>query len=769
MADASCRHCPTEQLVDLVLGSANERLRARCDRQKILDVLAERHAAYDVHSVCSLLARKYDTVEEQLEEAGAAPSSFLAILWPLVQPSESTAAAAETGSAGSSQQGPPTEEAPPNASASRQASLGSFFAKGTMKTYERLQSGQRVLASVTDMSEEQLQAQPASTAGFCVKGCGRSFSHAPAKVAHEKVCKGGINPFVNAAAAAAQAEAAEAAAASVSAAAAASFSAAASAAAAAAESDDEVRPPPGKAPKLRKDGKPKQSGQREGELRTPRTLYFKLEVVKTFRHFERLKVLSLCSYPNQSTCGVYKTILPSDVTKYVAMEEQLRNELTHEHRVKQKHKDRLGKMATFRSRGARRVSLHRGDEPAFAAAREELHRMYREKRARGERVTGPWLRISMKRLVRKYYGDDAADGFKATKGWLRNFACDYNISLRRKSNNKSEPIEVRLPKIKRWHARLRRRLKRGATIDPVYGRWLPRNRLSHDQVGCNLRAGLQNTYNEKGAKRVWIAGGKADDGKRFCTFNISARAVCIEGKPRRGQPKMSVIFKGQGKKISAQERAGWHPNVHVRFQKKAWADDALCEEVAGEEIAEATEEARARGERSVVFFDNLSGQTTLEHKRKLNRKAKADRHLLPTNTTGELMHVDDGIGAAFKNRLGVEMDTYLEGDGNLESWVAGPKEGGLKAWEKRVLVTNLAAAAWDKLCATYDFEASALRLGLLMTIDGSNDDKIKPQGLGETYSFTDAEGGSAGGESEPDQEEEEDIAAVSHHKRPNSH
>ena len=36
-----------------------------------------------------------------------------------------------------------------------------------------------------------------------------------------------------------------------------------------------------------------------------------------------------------------------------------------------------------------------------------------------------------------------------------------------------------------------------------------------------------------------------------------------------------------------------------------------------------------------------------------------------------------------------------------------------------------------RLCATYDFEASAQRLGLLMTIDGSHDDKIKPQGLGE--------------------------------------
>ena len=65
MADAACRHCPTEQLVDLVLGSAHERLRARCDRDKIVDVLEEKHGAYDVHAVHSLLIRKYDTDGKQ--------------------------------------------------------------------------------------------------------------------------------------------------------------------------------------------------------------------------------------------------------------------------------------------------------------------------------------------------------------------------------------------------------------------------------------------------------------------------------------------------------------------------------------------------------------------------------------------------------------------------------------------------------------------------------------------------------------------------------
>jgi hypothetical protein len=53
------------------------------------------------------------------------------------------------------------------------------------------------------MTEEQLKAMPMVTAGLCSKGCGLAFTHAPAKVAHEKVCKGGTNTATAAALAAA--------------------------------------------------------------------------------------------------------------------------------------------------------------------------------------------------------------------------------------------------------------------------------------------------------------------------------------------------------------------------------------------------------------------------------------------------------------------------------------------------------------------------------------------------------------------------------------
>ena len=120
------------------------------------------------------------------------------------------------------------------------------------------------------------------------------------------------------------------------------------------------------------------------------------------------------------------------------------------------------------------------------------------------------------------------------------------MSLRRKTNSKHQPVESRISKCQRWHARFRRRLQRG-TLEAAragsqrWGRWLPENRISIDQVPCNLRDGDGRTYADVGSKRVWLVGTKQDDGKRFCTLQIAAR--CSNGTSdllRRGQPEVHI-------------------------------------------------------------------------------------------------------------------------------------------------------------------------------------------------------------------------------------
>lgn len=103
---------------------------------------------------------------------------------------------------------------------------------------------------------------------------------------------------------------------------------------------------------------------------------------------------------------------------------------------------------------------------------------------------------------------------------------------------------------------------------------------------------------------MWLARTKTDDGKRFCTLQLIARAANgSPDAPRRGQPKIVVLFRGEGMRLSQEEQLSWHPDVHVRFQSNAWADAEYCELHASKEMVEATADARLIGEemRKVLF------------------------------------------------------------------------------------------------------------------------------------------------------------------------
>lgn len=479
-------------------------------------------------------------------------------------------------------------------------------------------------------------------------------------------------------------------------------------------------------PKLRKDGTPKRSGLCEGDRRVARTLQFKLQVVEEYRSLQQGKAEGRCRAPIFEAAerfGIHASL----VSKWAAKEDEIRS-------------------AIVTKASSARLTLHPGSKCRFPLAEAEVYAVYQRQRAQGQRVTARVLRAVMRRSINECHGQEAAASFRASHRWLQAFTRRHRMSLRRKTNSKHQPVESRISKCQRWHARFRRRLQRGtfegAHMHEKWGRWLPENRISIDQVPCNLRDGDGRTYADVGSKRVWLVGTKQDDGKRFCTLQIAAR--CSNGTSdlsRRGQPKLSIVFRGTGKRIAPEERSLWHADVHVRFQPKAWADDALCEEYALMEMEEITAAARREDRESVAVFDNLHGQTTRKHLVNLARN-RCKRHLLPSNTTDELQLVDAGVGHALKTEMAHLHDDWLAQDSNLEAWTSN-----LPMWRKRVLITQLAATAWENVCAGFDFEAAAERIGMRMTVDGSGDDLIKIQGV-DQYSFCDADGGSSDCESD---------------------
>ena len=160
-------------------------------------------------------------------------------------------------------------------------------------------------------------------------------------------------------------------------------------------------------------------------------------------------------------------------------------------------------------------------------------------------------------------------------------------------------------------------------------------------------------------------------------------------------------------------------------------------------MKEITAEARKAGRESVAILDNLSGQTTELHRKNL-AKHKCKRHLLPAGMTDELQLIDDGVGYALKNEMGKLHDEWMQEPGNLELWTAEGKD--FPMWKKRVLITHLAAKAWENICSRFNFEAAATRLGMRMTVDGTGDQFICIQGI-NNYTFCDADGGDPGAES----------------------
>ena len=44
------------------------------------------------------------------------------------------------------------------------------------------------------------------------------------------------------------------------------------------------------------------------------------------------------------------------------------------------------------------------------------------------------------------------------------------------------------------------------------------------------------------------------------------------------QPRITIIFRGTGTRISKEERKRWHPQCVVMFQKKAWFDRLTVQE-----------------------------------------------------------------------------------------------------------------------------------------------------------------------------------------------
>lgn len=169
----------------------------------------------------------------------------------------------------------------------------------------------------------------------------------------------------------------------------------------------------------------------------------------------------------------------------------------------------------------------------FHKAEAEIHKEFLAAREQGKRVGPHWLRQCARRHVQKMYTGTPLEGlakqFTAKAKWMRRFRARFKIVLRRKTNVKRIPTAMRIPKIKRWFALFRRRLRNEGKgepgFDPKWGKFKLQNRWSLDQVPAGF-FDPRSTYDTKGVRTVHIASNECSDSHRECTLQVSILLHC---------------------------------------------------------------------------------------------------------------------------------------------------------------------------------------------------------------------------------------------------
>ena len=391
----------------------------------------------------------------------------------------------------------------------------------------------------------------------------------------------------------------------------------------------------------------------------------------------------------------------------------------------------------------------------FPEAESKLYELFLARRKKKLKVSTLWLTVTYRKLLQEMYPtDNWAAAFRPSFRWMRKWAKAHLLSKRRRSNSKNKSVEERLPAIQRFHRKFRKLLKQpvsrrgavfpedrpleiaaarpaGETRQEKYGQLQLSERSNVDQVPLPFVNGQADTWEKTGEKRVAIAQPFAALEKRQCTMQVTFG-------PGSRLMRISVLFRGTGKRISPVEKDAYHKNVDVFFQENAWADQKFCMEWAQRSYRKSLMRGRRHlpQERLILLMDNLHAQTTDAFKEFLSERCNTLAWYFPANNMDEVQPVDAGVGRMLKVEVGRQLDIWLGQADNLEKWESNK----LTASDRRVLITQWVGPATYIVDNRPDYRFRLFeKCGMAMTVDGSGDERITLEGLYKPYSFMDAE------------------------------
>ena len=385
-----------------------------------------------------------------------------------------------------------------------------------------------------------------------------------------------------------------------------------------------------------------------------------------------------------------------------------------------KAKDKIAKAAASEYRNYLKIRPSR----KYIDLYDKLFKLFKDSRSKGHRVDFNWLWSKARMLYRELTGDPNAI---VRKHVITTFIKKFKIRMRARQRNRKLSKEEFRKDLEKWHGTTRERLIRSGKrihYDTKWGYFKPMNRFNVDQSPLPFAINMKKTYHhydedeDQRKSKVWISQPGSGLDKRQCTLQICCR-------PCGKQPKLAIIFRGLGKRITSEEKNAWHKNVDVYFQSNAWADTKFSCEWVKKTLKDAVNDL----DHFALFCDNLTAQVSSEFKESVSDQSGVCWYGLP-NATDLWQPVDAGYAELLKRLVNQKFHAWLDSDENADRWYGNVDS--FSAKERRILITHWAGDAYDQLVSP-EYDAFRKRLwektGCLITADGSDDSKIQPEGL----------------------------------------
>ncbi|XP_065642725.1 uncharacterized protein LOC136074348 [Hydra vulgaris] len=338
----------------------------------------------------------------------------------------------------------------------------------------------------------------------------------------------------------------------------------------------------------------------------------------------------------------------------------------------------------------------RGDK--HKALFNKLYDKFSEARKKGLKVNFEWLYVRANQI--RLQQSPNAD--RLPKSIVTHFLRKNKIRMLCVQRKRQADVKKQIPILMKWDLNLRKKLIKSGSGKPTYdkklGRFPPKKRINVDQIPIPFVVESKRTYKipmskgkERRDHRVWVVQPGSGLDKRQATLQI-----CFSPE---GMVKPALVFKD------------------TAFSVK-WVKNTLSNAVANLD-------------EYVLFCDNLTAQVSDEFLNEV-RQHKGIVWFGVPNGTHFWQPVDAGPGKAFKSRIKAEQNIWLENDENIELWL-GNDDRKLSAKDRRILITRWVGEAYRKTSKDEKFlrmlYRSFAKTGCLNTPDGSEDDKINPEGM----------------------------------------